>query len=511
MTPRTDVLLLGDTAGLAAGTASALASHGLVATVADATGPAPGDGGWAAAVAQVRPRLLLLDVARDAASTEHNLEAFILRLRRMDPASPEAGSPCVVVRCPCPRESGVTRLLAAGASDVMDTDTPVDLLVRRLRTLLLVARQREEIERKLRYEKAVAACARVLVGGGELSRQFDQVIGLLQQATGVSRAYMFRNEADPEFGVVASQIHEGCAAGVVPQIANPELQRSPMSLAAPNAMRELAAGRIFTGVVSRMEEPERSLLGSQGILSILILPIFHGTAFWGFIGFDDCAQALDWNPDEVALLKIVAEATGLAVERTRAEGEIYRMAVQDALTGLHNRRYVLDRLEQLASEAARGSPGFTLALLDLDHFKRVNDAHGHGVGDDVLRHFATAVQHHFRPHDLVGRYGGEEFLVVMLNAGVDQMTARLEALRNTLHRQPFSLRGEEFALRFSAGVVRSRDCGTRAMSRELLDAADRALYQAKREGRNRTVAGTPVPRSAEPRGDATSSDEPETH
>ncbi len=482
-----DILVLGTAPEAARATARLLAGHGLDAlALAPAGRRAAGIAGWAALVAGARPRVLVLDVPAARGLPAARLRALLARLRREAPA--RGAAPAVVVRIARPGGEELRALLAAGASDVMGRDTDAALLARRLETLVRVQRQREEIERKLRYENAVAACARLLVGGGDLERQLAQVVSLLREATGASRAYLFRVAQADGPGLVASHAHEACAPGIASRLGNPALQRMALHAAAPRAAEALAAGRAFTGVVAKMDEPERGLLSGQGVLSILILPVFRGTGFWGFIGFDDCEHAVAWNPDDVALLKIVAEATGLAVERTHAEGETYRLAVQDALTGLHNRRYMLDRLAQLAGEAARGHARFAVALVDIDFFKRVNDTHGHAAGDLVLQRFAAALQQHVRAYDLVGRHGGEEFLVVMLNAEAAQLAARLDALRAALAGQPIRLEGGEVVLRFSAGVAASREATGSDMVRALLDAADKRLYQAKRAGRDRVLA-----------------------
>lgn len=378
-------------------------------------------------------------------------------------------------------------LLAAGACDVWSRTLPEALLVRRLQLQIQLKRQERALAKQLRYEAAVAACARLLVARGPHQEQhLQRVVELLQTATAVSRAYLFRNHHDPEHGLRVSQLHEACAAGIAPQIANPQLQDQPFAEDAPNALKLLSAGEPFVGLVEELPEPERQLLSSQSIVSVLILPIFADEQFWGFMGFDDCVQATTWQRDEIALLRIVAETVGLAIERNRAERELYRMAIRDALTGLYNRRYLGQQLDCLVNQARRQHLRFAIAILDLDWFKQINDSHGHPVGDQVLCHFARALEGGSRPYDLVGRYGGEEFLLVLLHAGPTQLNQRLERLRRDLESSPLVHQGQPIPITFSAGLAGSTELAGPPSAEALVALADRRLYRAKEEGRNRS-------------------------
>jgi diguanylate cyclase (GGDEF)-like protein len=376
-------------------------------------------------------------------------------------------------------------LLAAGAADVWSRDLPIPLLARRLQMQIQLRRHQRALAKQLRYEAAVAECARMLVGRGGLDQHLQRVVEILQAASDVSRAYVFRNHQDPDQGLLVSQVHEACAPGVEPQIHNPQLQDQPFANDAPNALALLGAGEPFVGLVRDLPEPEQSLLGCQGILSVLILPIFSGEEFWGFIGFDDCVQATHWHPDEIALLRIVAETTGLAIERQMAEDELYLMAVRDSLTGLYNRRHLNQQLIRLVSQAGRDQLQFSIALLDIDWFKRINDSYGHPAGDAVLRHFAQALERGCRSYDLLGRYGGEEFLVAILHADAQQLVQRLQHLRNTLRASPVRFQGRTIPVSFSAGIASSAELHQPFCADDLIALIDRRLYSAKQLGRDR--------------------------
>jgi len=166
----------------------------------------------------------------------------------------------------------------------------------------------------------------------------------------------------------------------------------------------------------------------------------------------------------------------------RAAEELYRQAVRDGLTGLYNRRYLDERLEQESAFAIRHEQPLSAILIDLDHFKQVNDEHGHAAGDDVLRAVGRIIVEAVRSEDIVARYGGEELCVLARGTGERGALALAERLRRNIESLP--IRSGETTLRVTAslGVATTHGAGD-----GLLAAADRALYAAKEAGRNRCI------------------------
>jgi len=167
------------------------------------------------------------------------------------------------------------------------------------------------------------------------------------------------------------------------------------------------------------------------------------------------------------------------------------MAVTDVLTGLHNRRYMESHLGNLVRRAVEGARPVALVILDIDHFKLVNDTHGHDVGDEVLKQFSERIQQNVRGIDLAARYGGEEFIIVMPDTDLAVAQSVAERLRQFIADLPFNVTTEEGKLDISAsfGVTAS---GTTDTPETMIKRADEALYQAKHEGRNRVVVHDPV-------------------
>lgn len=165
--------------------------------------------------------------------------------------------------------------------------------------------------------------------------------------------------------------------------------------------------------------------------------------------------------------------------------EIYRLTVLDALTGVHNRRYLTEFLDRELARAHRYDRPLALALFDIDRFKRINDTHGHLAGDTVLRQLAALLKGVVRKDELLARYGGEEFAIVLPETSVEAGVAAGERLREAVEGHRFEYEGEVIPVTVSVGVaVSSADV---AGPTELLDAADQKLYEAKNAGRNRVA------------------------
>jgi diguanylate cyclase (GGDEF)-like protein len=188
-------------------------------------------------------------------------------------------------------------------------------------------------------------------------------------------------------------------------------------------------------------------------------------------------------------------ALATALERLK------ELSSHDELTGLHNRRHLMEILDQQQERALRHDEPFALCILDLDHFKRINDTHGHGVGDEALRGFSERIRAHMRGMDIIGRggdsestfgrYGGEEFLLVLPYAEDASARVCVERLRKAINAAPFPTSAGELAITFSAGVAHYCKGETIAA---MLGRADAALYRAKTAGRDRVeIAGTLQP------------------
>lgn len=166
------------------------------------------------------------------------------------------------------------------------------------------------------------------------------------------------------------------------------------------------------------------------------------------------------------------------------------MAVMDQLTGLHNRRFMDNRLAAMFDESALRARSLSILVLDVDHFKAVNDSWGHDAGDEVLREFADRVRACTRGIDLVARMGGEEIVVVLPDTGRDAASHVAERIREKVESQPFAIQNgiRNIKVTVSVGVAHRR--AGDATSADMMKRADDALYQAKASGRNRVIVAS---------------------
>jgi len=205
-------------------------------------------------------------------------------------------------------------------------------------------------------------------------------------------------------------------------------------------------------------------------------------------------RALDLGASDIVIKPIDSEELSARVKtqvrkkryldalRARLDQSM-ELAVTDQLTGLHNRRYMRTQLEQFVKRANMGGQPVSILLADIDHFKKVNDIHGHSAGDEVLREFGRRLRENIRPIDLACRYGGEEFVVIMPETTQALAHAAGERIRHLIGDMPFTInRGDQLKVTMSGGVatVIPPDDGLDA----LLKRADEALYRAKSNGRN---------------------------
>lgn len=257
----------------------------------------------------------------------------------------------------------------------------------------------------------------------------------------------------------------------------PDTQQDPRFIENPLVLNEPNL-RFYAGAV--LEDEEGNTLGTLCVLDHAPRP--DGlTPAQGDILLALAGQVMQ-------LLKLYRhnrQQAEMLAEIDAARRQMAHLASTDALTGLANRRSFSERLSQEIAQLSRSGRRSCLILADLDHFKKINDEHGHQAGDEALRVFAATCKSVFRAADVIGRWGGEEFVMLLPDTTVDDALSVTQRLHDAQARTPINGNGRSFRVSVSIGLVEMDD--SRSMD-ALLHEADEALYAAKEGGRSRTVA-----------------------
>jgi len=260
--------------------------------------------------------------------------------------------------------------------------------------------------------------------------------------------------------------------------------RETAGLAASDHVRRA----LRTGRVERLTVPEPdvvidSVLLGQPARDIVVAPVVFKSVPLGVIVL---ASAGGLEHDALPLLEQFRADLGLAVNNALAHDRLERLAAVDPLTDAYNRRFGLARLQEEYSRAVRAEGPLGVLMLDLDHFKSVNDVYGHVVGDRVLRAVARACRRVIREGDVLVRYGGEEFLVLLPGAGAEDVAQIGERIRRAVSETTVAEGDQRIGVTVSLGGTTYNDSGS-SSPESLVAQADAALYEAKAAGRDRLL------------------------
>ena len=193
------------------------------------------------------------------------------------------------------------------------------------------------------------------------------------------------------------------------------------------------------------------------------------------------------HPQELqARIRVGTRLLELEDNLVKAREDMRFKATHDALTGVWNRGSIMETLDREIVRSHREGSSLGVLIADLDHFKSVNDTYGHLAGDCVLREVTKRLQSAVRTYDAVGRYGGEEFLILLPGCNAKETQDKAERLRAAINHLPINTESGSLDITMSAGAVASGDWPADS-AKQILQMADAALYRAKEEGRNRTI------------------------
>lgn len=354
-------------------------------------------------------------------------------------------------------------------------------------TLELEQKVAERTARAEALAEREVARSRLLALESKKSQRLADVISALQDCAGVDEAFVPLLRALPELYLpMAGGFYRLTPEGSYDRVSlwgKGDTQSFPVALDTLSNVQETVLPIRNDGLPERLcfllrIESARSGNAPEGVLLLQRPNLPDVVRDYG------TARVTAWVYQSVE--KIGITLSGLALR-----SELQRFSYEDSLTGLKNRRYFDELFRHEREVAVRSERPLSLLIFDIDHFKRFNDSQGHDAGDDVLRKVGEVLDTCFRGSDTVCRYGGEEFVVLMPGASMEEARQRAETLRESIAQAQFEHRGKRLAnLTISAGIA----CWPEScpVFDELFRAADRALYQAKETGRNRVVTASPA-------------------
>jgi diguanylate cyclase (GGDEF)-like protein len=226
--------------------------------------------------------------------------------------------------------------------------------------------------------------------------------------------------------------------------------------------------------------PEENVLGGFASFLVVTNSRLVGLLALGGKAFSRLA------PESAAFLGQVANQAHIVMENSRLFERVRDLSIRDGVTNLYNHRHIMELVKSELERARRYEHPFSVLMIDIDHFKKVNDEHGHTAGDAVLREVAGLLLDGMRVVDVLGRYGGEEFLAILPGTAYEEAVQTAERLRGRVGSHTFRVEGQEVRVTVSIGVAtcpRLGACGAPGLVHE----ADKALYRAKDAGRDRTA------------------------
>jgi diguanylate cyclase (GGDEF)-like protein len=325
---------------------------------------------------------------------------------------------------------------------------------------------------------------------GNLSR----AMGIMSKAVCVDRAYIWENYIN-DGDLCCHQTHEW-SEGAEPQQDKDFIHGVSYNDVIPDWYEVFKQKRCINGIVREMADTGSKaypILMKQGILSVLVVPIYVKDELWGFVGFDDCHAERVFTENEVSILYSASELIANAVVRNNMERDLQLLETEvdkiyyDSLTGIYNRRYLDENITRTFQILSRSNGYCSVMMVDIDYFKKYNDTYGHSQGDECLKIVAKTLHDSIaRSEDYVSRYGGEEFAVILPNADSDGAKVVAEKmLANIRDRNiPHETNDDAGHVTISIGVVTGR-IKFPFDAYKYLQRADEMLYLAKRSGRNR--------------------------
>ena len=336
----------------------------------------------------------------------------------------------------------------------------------------ILSRVNELLDRKLYEATILSDIGRVARSLVQFDETFTSVMGLVARVAEFTVGAMAFVEGDDLEVVI--MVHRPAAASLVEEAKGRLL----------DAIARERDGAPFARVQARLFTPAAMAGAVETALgTFCAYPVMSNGRLTGLLAL--AGRALIRAPrDTEVFLGQVANQAHIVMENSRLFERVKNLSIRDGLTDLYNHRHAQELVKQELERAGRYRESFSVLMLDIDHFKAVNDAHGHQAGDLVLREVARHLRETVRAVDAVGRYGGEEFLVVLPHTDAEEARQTAERLRAGVEARVFRAFDRDLKITISVGTATYPGDRTDSPA-DLIGHADKALYQAKQGGRNR--------------------------
>ncbi|MGD2153157.1 MAG: diguanylate cyclase [Gemmatimonadales bacterium] len=383
--------------------------------------------------------------------------------------------------------------IRAGATDYVRKPFEIGELMARIAAHVTRGRLIREARREADTSGIVLEIVRDVTASLSSEEIFDMLVRRVSRLFQIRRCSMIMIQEGGDRGtVVAAHDDPSISALSIDLTRYPEI-RQAVETGAPVLVKNLRGSALFEQIRPLWETENIEV----DIQSIVAIPFTFDKGQHGvfFLRSSPDEPALD--EESVRLTSAIAQGAVRALNRAAMfesvlshQEQLEILAKTDELTGCLSRRYLMERLENELERAARYERLLGVVMFDIDDFKQLNDTHGHTTGDAALRSIGEVLRRSLRTADFVGRYGGDEFLLVLPETSAHGTHQLAERIRNGVSRREFDLRGGTLRLTVSGGVAGFPDSDVMALE-DLIDRADVALYRAKAAGRNKVFIYSP--------------------
>ncbi|NIN71562.1 MAG: diguanylate cyclase [Gemmatimonadetes bacterium] len=383
--------------------------------------------------------------------------------------------------------------IRAGATDYIRKPFEIGELLARIAAHVTRGRLIREARREADTSGIVLEIVRDVTASLSSEEIFDMLVRRVSRLFQIRRCSMILIQEGGERGtVVAAHDDPSISALSLDLTRYPEI-RQAVETGAPVLVKNLRGSALFEQIRPLWETENIDV----DIQSIVAIPFTFDKGQHGVFFLRSSPDEPVLDEESVRLTSAIAQGAVRALNRAAMfesvlshQEQLEILAKTDELTGCLSRRYLMERLENELERAARYERLLGVVMFDIDDFKRLNDTHGHTTGDAALRSIGEVLRRSLRTADFVGRYGGDEFLLVLPETSAHGTHQLAERIRNGVSRREFDLRGGMLRLTVSGGVAGFPDSDVMALE-DLIDRADVALYRAKAAGRNKVFIYSP--------------------